>query len=417
MKLSYRYILLLLIVLFLDYKGFSLSKFDNLYDIAVNSKSESDAKLALEQAIELGNEVEIAKAYYLHAYNSYNLNMYYLALNSYFEALTAYRKLENKPLEAQIIENIGIIYRKAKFYNKAINFYRDALTIKESLNDSIGIARSYYNIGRIYRLSNRPEDALKYFNLALTLYESQKNSKKISHTHNEIGLTLKQNGDHTMAIGHYEQITKGYNKGTNSWIKRETLRLNNLADLYISTGDFTLAEHYINEALKPEYKEALKPNVRSLLYYNLALVYRDKNLQDSVVSSYTKSLEGINILNFESNVLDTYTLLAEHYSSKGELDKSIENYQVIGIIAKELQDLQLVLADKNIQYQVEAANNKIQSELAAEAATNTKIQFTIFTGVCSMILVLMIFISYQQALKRKAITDKIDDDALDNLMS
>ena len=115
-----------------------------------------------KKAIDLYQEgIEVAKINDLKELESkfyINIGNYYYRLGDldialgYF--LTAYeiKEVLDKRSLGRLLNNIAIIYRLQKKYDKAELLYLESLKLKEAVNDSIGIATSYLNLGRLNSL-------------------------------------------------------------------------------------------------------------------------------------------------------------------------------------------------------------------------------------------------------------------------
>jgi len=105
--------------------------------------------------------------------NEYNTE----AEASYQKAITYFKAANN--LKGIIIstQNLGIIEKRRKNYDKAINYYNQALSSYESINYQIGVGQCLANIGNIYTEKGEYEKGLVNLNDALKLFK--KNNQKI----------------------------------------------------------------------------------------------------------------------------------------------------------------------------------------------------------------------------------------------
>lgn len=391
---------LLILALLIVMPSHASDDFDTLYNNVVNSADIQMAEDLLKKAQGSSLEENIARSFFLLAYLQYNEGMYYDALNNYFLSLRSYRKTKNKAKIAATTENIGIIYRTARFYDKALEFYLQALKAKLELSDSSGIAGSYYNIGRIYRLNEQYQEALQYLGKALTMYKSLGNTKKVSHSYNEIGIVNRDLGHFSTAEDYYRRSRDVYKFNSDEYLKRESLMLNNLGDLMIEQGEYQLAKKYLDKAVSLEYLKHIKKDILSLAYSNLAKVHQQLG-KDSINYLLELSVDVYPFKDFNPDIYESCKILADYYWTSDQHDLSKEYYDKIYQLGSDLSKLQSFLEDANLRYQVEAANYKITSQLKAEAAEYERKKGIVVNGIVSLIAFFILIVIFKQQLKKK----------------
>lgn len=89
-------------------------------------------------------------------------------LETYFESLEFLNKLypdSDDEINCNILNNIGITYKRLGQYNNALKYYNQALSC--SGNDKHLLLRIYGNIATTYKALNQYEEAFKYFEICL----------------------------------------------------------------------------------------------------------------------------------------------------------------------------------------------------------------------------------------------------------
>jgi len=103
----------------------------------------------------------------------------------------------------------------------------------------------------------------------------------------------------------------------------DTLILNNLADIYVQKEEYEKAAEFYLRIIEhtPKWMNA---------YRNLATIYK-YHLKDKYLDMEQLLLRGIKIIkDFEGEApVDLYSLLAVFYDETGNIEKAIENYEIV----------------------------------------------------------------------------------------
>ncbi|MDX1629055.1 MAG: CHAT domain-containing tetratricopeptide repeat protein [Fulvivirga sp.] len=188
-----------------------------LNHIAIAYKNAGNNSLAvdyMQQAMKLvkehGDKQRLAAAY-----NDFGLVMSNIdndqALDYYLEALKLYQEVYETEHEniAQILINLGVIYRNMEFYGDAINNFQEANKIADKVFSEAHPTRGFilFNIGQTYYEMSNPETALDFFEKALVIYQNHFGSRHpdIARTLNIIGNTHHRQGNFEKALEHYQK--------------------------------------------------------------------------------------------------------------------------------------------------------------------------------------------------------------------
>ena len=287
------------------------------------------------------NLPDTSKAKYLndYAWNNRSKNPY-LALESAQRALKIAQTIKNRPIEANSLNYIGVIYRNLGQYDKALGIYSDALRIAEDTRDSTQIAYSLNNIGGIYRLEGNNKIALQYILKALKIFERNNNKQGISYCTINIGLIYRRQQEYTKAL-EYLNYTLKIREEINDK-PGKALALNQIAEVNMDLGAIDAALKYYYQVEK-QYQEiddkkglaAAWGGVAGVLFiledYKQALGYRLRALDMSVKINY---LEG---------QVTNYNNLGKIYCKLGQFKKADENYQKAYKIASGMKEVYVQL--------------------------------------------------------------------------
>ncbi len=287
------------------------------------------------------NLSDTSKVKYLneYAWNNRNKNPH-LALESAQLALKTAQSINNKQLQANALNYIGVIYRNLGGYDKALAVYSEALKLAEDTRDSAQIAYSLNNIGGIYRLEGNNKIALEYILKALKIFERNKNKQGISYCTINIGLIYRRQQEYSKALEYLNYTLKI--RGEINDKPGKALALNQIAEVNMDMGAIDKALKYYYQ-VEREYQEiddkkglaATWGGIAGVLFiledYKQALNYRLRALDLSVKINY-----------FEGQVT-SYNNLGKIYFHLGQTAKAEENYRKAYKIASGMKEVYLKL--------------------------------------------------------------------------
>ncbi|MBO0724671.1 MAG: CHAT domain-containing protein [Blastocatellia bacterium] len=197
---------------------------------------------------------------------------------------------------ADLLTNIGRIYRLQGNTDQALAYYRRGLKIFEDLGDKFGIATLQINIGVAYKTQGYYEEAVEWFQKSLRGYEEMKSSGGVARSLNNIGATYRLQGRHEQAM---EQLLKSLR------IREEikdrvgiSLTLNNLGRLYQDQGRYAemLEVSSRSAGLAEEF------NAREQLWnaqYLMGVAFQALGRQAEARRSFLAAIDGIESLRRE----------------------------------------------------------------------------------------------------------------------
>lgn len=119
-----------------------------------------------------------------------------LSRKQYDQALTLYRKSNNKIGLGETYGHIGHLYEKQQRYDSAFYYQRHALNEYQQAGYKQGVAKIYENLGSIYEDLVRYDSARYYFDQSLILYKAVNNEVSSIEVINNLGDILRKTGDY-----------------------------------------------------------------------------------------------------------------------------------------------------------------------------------------------------------------------------
>ncbi len=230
-------------------------------------------------------------------------------------ALEAYRKgLEVDPQNVSLHKVTGALYLESKQYDLALNHLSAALRLgPPSAGLYTDIATSYENLGRY-------EDATSFYQKALGLHPY------FMPAHRGLARRFENSGRYQEAAYHMERVLE---------IVPESLGdLHRMGSLMKETGQLDRAEEIYREVA-----DRVPESVKSLVFFNLGLVFLEGNKYDDAIAVFQKAIEiqpdfVLAYLNL-GTVLEQLGRLKEAGDVMGKLVSiDVEEYEAWFVLAK-----------------------------------------------------------------------------------
>ncbi len=212
-----------------------------------------------KKAIDLYQEgIEVAKINDLKELESkfyINIGNYYYRLGDldialgYF--LTAYeiKEVLDKRSLGRLLNNIAIIYRLQKKYDKAELLYLESLKLKEAVNDSIGIATSYLNLGRLNSLrEGKRQIGIQQLTKSLQIHKHLNNPYDIAICQVALGQVYYESQRYEDAKTALQNAWNFFKINSNKEYAIKTLGI--LGAIASEQKEYEIAEEYYTESLQ-----------------------------------------------------------------------------------------------------------------------------------------------------------------------
>ena len=306
----------------------------------------------------------------------YEQKQYQEALKTFNKVLAICRKIGDKKAEAQILNNIGTIYRYLELYDKAVNYLQQSLAIQKQIGDKRNQVVTLNNIGFIYRKLGKYNKALDSYKQVLAIQQQIGDSKSQYITLKRIGLVYGKLNKYKFSLGYYQKALAISRLIGDK--KCEAITLNNIVLVYENLGEYALSldsfqnSLVIRRSINDKRGEGVTLNNIGLTYYtlgeyNLSLNYfqkaltisrliGDKNGEGSTLSNIGKIYQNLakysQALDFFQQTLaiqkqlgnqkgeaTTLNNIGTSYHSSGEYIKALDYYQQALAIDKQLGNI------------------------------------------------------------------------------
>lgn len=277
------------------------------------------------------------KAYYYATYtdNSSLLSSTYGNLGklhfqtSSFDSANQYLRLALKTCEtneqsAEILDNLGVLYKDLSNYDSALVFHNQALRLQQTLGNREEVATCYKNIGNVYMQMAKYDDALEYYNLSLDQRKLEDNQKAIASLYNSMSSAFVGLRKYTEALQYLNQAVE-IQKGLGNKVE-EAYSLNGIGNFYFHLKVYDKAQEYYTKSLEIRKGQSDKNNIAASLF-NIATVHRDLGNVREALKYYNQALE----LRQQTDNKEAQALILNAigglYKNQKEYSKSIEMYE------------------------------------------------------------------------------------------
>jgi CHAT domain-containing protein/Tfp pilus assembly protein PilF len=209
------------------------------------------------------------------------------AIEKYQEALSIWRTLGDRRMEAYSLNEMGLIYSDIGEYQKALDSYAQARTIYKLIDDRRGQASILTEFGWVYGTLGEYQKAIDLNEQALEV------SRALGDRHNEplllnnIGADYAYLGDYQKALDLHRQVLAIHRARNDRG--GQAITLNNMANCYERMGDRQKALDYYGQAL------VLMPAVGNVYYTAITLnhigaLYSDLGERQKALDYYGRAL-------------------------------------------------------------------------------------------------------------------------------
>jgi tetratricopeptide (TPR) repeat protein len=210
------------------------------------------------------------------------------ALAHLTRALTLAVQLDNAEAKANVLNAIGVAYKRLNKADEALRYYQQSLDIKRARDDKRGIGLTLGEIAQVQNSLGKPDQALASYTEALRLHREIGDKKGIGTTLINLGRFHEDRAKYDDALKLFKEALQ---------IEREigdknfqALALDNIGGVYSFKGEFDDARTYFERSL--ELREELKvPRAIADTLHNLAEISTKIGRYDEALKQYLRALE------------------------------------------------------------------------------------------------------------------------------
>lgn len=178
----------------------------------------------------------------------YHAGQYDKALECYFEAYALYDKLPSSTGYSRLLNNLAMCFKRSGEPDEAKKYYRQSIALKRSLGDTVGIAHTHHNLGLLLSVQDLLEEAVLSFDTAVAIYHAFAMDDDEASSNVALGKVLMDAGQLEIA---YDHLHSGYQyfSSTDADFHELLLVAGDLAELAARQGNWEVAGGFVDEAL------------------------------------------------------------------------------------------------------------------------------------------------------------------------
>jgi tetratricopeptide (TPR) repeat protein len=269
------------------------------------------------------------------------------AADSYFAGLKINDALQDEKGKLQSYNNLSVLFKKTKQYDKAIAYGKKSLEISKKNDLKSSIAITYDNLANIYDLTNKKDSIVWYRKQAITLFEGLKDEKNAARCYHN--------------LGHY----------------------------YLLHDNYAEAKKYLTTALQKRLKIKNPIDIASTQTSLGILADKEKNYLEA--EDYLLKAKELVKNEKTENKAFLLNALSDHYKMKGDLEKALSEKQAAMQLKDSLlqNDEVVKVLTKNHDYQIDKKNIEIQN--AESFKTKYNINRLVFGALLFIVFLIALY--------------------------
>lgn len=294
-----------------------------------------DSALVIYQANQLSNHETALYLSFLKAFCSYKLGDFEGSIQLGEEVLSKRKELfsKNRSDISKSHNNLGIVYRKAKEFDKALYHAKETLKIRLDIygEDHTQVAKCYGNLSGVYMDMRNFDLAIEYQNKSISLYKKLlgEDNQLVMDKYASLGLIYYRKGEYQKGINIYLEVQHYYEKQFGFTHKGLEWVYNNLGAFHEQLGSYSESIKYHQLALKlrshlygkNHYLVGISLNSLGLSYIGNGEI---KKAYTSLNNSLTILTEALGEDHFYLDKV--YNDLGNYFQTQGDFKKSQEYY-------------------------------------------------------------------------------------------
>lgn len=298
-------------------------------------KSDSFASEAKAIAEKTKNSYEEARALKIKSSCYLNQYRYSEAIEASKAALDIFLKIEKLKETAEIYNQLGLISKQHKEFNKAFDYYDKATDYYRLVRDSAGIATTFNYIGSLFLNKNDYDNAFIYYQNALHMRQRMHDSLGTAGSYFNIALVYREKSAFDEALENLENSRNIYEKIKNNNELANVMNL--IGSIYLRKNEFDKAVDYYLKSLDIREKSGNKQDIASSLT-SLGITYKELNNQKKSLEYLGKALALRKEIGDRKEIAITFNYIGSSYWKSKNYTEALGNYLESLKISLELEE-------------------------------------------------------------------------------
>lgn len=170
------------------------------------------------------------------------------ALKNLFKSLRLYESLNDKDGIAYVCSNIGLIYADQNNFEKALHYHKRSLKIRKKLGVESGVSASYNNIGIVYMYQGNYDDALFNYFKSAAIDKQLGDNYGLADTYTNVGVCYMRKNQYDSAE-YYFKLTLPIRESFDDKMGIAN-SYNNIGSLYKDMGRYDDARIWLDKGIR-----------------------------------------------------------------------------------------------------------------------------------------------------------------------
>lgn len=327
----------------------------------------------------------------------------------YLEALNKSKKLNNQEFEADVYNQLALVYGFLGNYDKRIGYNIKAIKIYEKLGNKSKAGSTYGGLGfSMYRRDI--EKAKMYMQKGMKQLEEAKDYEALNPTYDNYGIVQEVSGNVDSAIFYYNKaLVLKRNQNDSIGIP---FALGHLSGAYLVKKDFTTSKKYLDESYSIRTKRNDTYGIAECMVLYADFYYAQNNYKEAVhwfSDCYKKAIENkyIHLAQYAAEFLSIC------HEKMGNTSEAIHYLKIQQNLKDSLlnENTNKAIAELEVQFETEKKEKQIieqkvkitEQELKHKKRTN---QLVILVSILLLVIVASYFIYKQQKLKQQRLIEE-----------
>lgn len=256
------------------------------------------------------------------------------AIDRYEEALAIWRSINDRPGQADALENIGVIHYLLGSPQQALQPLEQALSVRQTIDDPLGKARLLVNLGLVFKMLGESPRAIDYYEKALHLGQELSNREIEALALVNLGSIQFDLGDSDKALDYFFRSLTIVRSSNKIW---EANALSGIARVYASLGQRQRALDSFNRLLVLFRELGHSRGVASTLN-NIGELYYDFGENQKALESFYEALFLSSENGDTSSQARILNRIGELYGDQSKFETALNYYQKAAELFAKMKD-------------------------------------------------------------------------------
>jgi signal transduction histidine kinase/CheY-like chemotaxis protein/HPt (histidine-containing phosphotransfer) domain-containing protein len=279
------------------------------------------------------------------------------------QAQTVAREVNDRKLEARVLNNFGIIYRDRGEFATALSYFERALAINEELGDDFAQSVNLTSISNLLYDLNDFESALEYAQRCLPIFERAHDLPRLIQIYNTLGNIYFKQDAFEDALHFFKENLAQSEENTPAYVMAQS----GMGKVFYKMQDFDNAAGYLSHAL--EHAQALgNLEVQIICHFYLGKM----NMDDSHYRRAQGHLEAAFVLATDysrrHDVMSIHEVLSILYDKMGDIPKAFHHLKTYERVKEEIFQQATLSKLRNLQIRQQTELAQKEKEVAERTA-------------------------------------------------